>query len=179
MRSGGCLSAGAPSTCCQLALAITPPTSISPLASGSRRHVEDDIAAVHLVGPARGRRVPVMRSAVDFEVARLQRPAERQGDGELGIDLARCGRVEAAFLQELEGLAVEHLERNRQRPWPRKAIWPCGRGSFISTVKVPLRPRRGRRQRRNEASGTVISSVASSSRSSARGTRGPASCRRH
>ena len=89
----------------------------------SWRHIENDISAVHLVGPQHVAEACLgdARPAFDFEVARLQRPAERQGNGELGIDLALdAGRVEAALLQELEGLAVEHLERNGQRPLAAK-----------------------------------------------------------
>ena len=56
-------------------------------------------------------------------------------------------------------------------PWLRKAMWPVrGSGSFMSTVKVPLRPRRRPSATANEASGALNSSDASSSRSRARGT---------
>ena len=120
MRSGGCLSGVAPNTCCQLALASTPWMSISPLASTAVPVRSTAMLAPVTSCGADGLLEPAFgdaRLALDLDVARLRHLAQRQRHGELRVDLAvDAGQRGAVALQGVNGLLVDHVERQRQRP---------------------------------------------------------------
>ena len=92
---------------------------VAPGLHGRRGHVDGDIGAVHVVGAQRLAQSALAdpRLALDRDVARLQRPAERHRYRELAVDLAvdPC-QGDAVLLQQMEGLAVQHLQRQGQRP---------------------------------------------------------------
>ena len=90
---------------------------VAPGLHGRRGHVDGDIGAVHLVGAQRVAQASLADPclALDRDVARLQRPAERHRYRELAVDLAvdPC-QGHAVLLQQMERLAVQHLQRQGQ-----------------------------------------------------------------
>ena len=174
MRSGGCLSAGAPNTRCQLSLAGTPLSRKSALPS----------AAVALTStsrltpwassePSALRTLPSLTRTLPSTTA--SRGCICGASWILAFTFASSlpsipANVSPALCKDRSVLWSSISNATASGPCPLRARWPVrGNGSSRSTAKVPLRESLRPSDAAMLASGTVNSTARPSSRNSPRG----------